>query len=448
LRGRAKRSESRENSPTYEKDVSCPAPFCALGATRGCGPTVISGVAKDGTNNNKPLAGATVQLVRFGDKGKKIVIANTATNAAGLFTFPAREYGESELLMANIFHKGFDYGAVAYDGGNKLKAVGINVKPQNVDLLVFDTTTQAVPLDFQVHHLAIESSEKGLKCIERIVVHNHSRQTLLGVGPRKISVLLDLPKAAKNVRLDSKTNDAKLVETDNGWGVVRPITPDAYGARNAVTVNYEVEWPSAMPWAKSVDLSRKTIYPTKFFFVARTTEDEELKVTAPKLSSDGEESLPIDGKTEKRIVNARGAPRMPQGGAPIALLQGKNLEIAISKPVNPLFWGFAAMTVALCLFLPLAMMKPRNKTNGAKSAEPLNGGLVIEQSSAPSALFPALNGFGTDLALTPASRDLIQKIADLDDLHEAGKIDPDEYQSRRAAWKKQLIDSFGNPPQH
>lgn len=411
-------------------------------------PTVISGLAKDGTNANKPLAGATVQLVRPGDKGKKTTLAVTQTDAAGRFAFPARDYGASELLMASIPHQGFDYWAVAYDGGNKLKSVGIDVKPQKVDLLVFDTSTQPVPLDFKVHHLAIESGEKGLKCVERIVVHNHSRQTLLGVGPRKISVLLDLPKAAKNVRLDPKITDAKLIETPNGWGVVRPITPDAYGAPNNIIVTYEVEWPPSLPWAKAMDLSRKTIYPTKFFFVARTTEDKELKITAPKLSSDAEAPVPIDGQTQTRIVNSIGAPRMPQGGAPMALPAGQNLQIGISRPVSPLFWGFAAMTLALCLFLPLAMVKPRRKNREPKSAEPAYEGLVSEQSSAQGAVFPALNGFGTDLALTPASRDLIQKIADLDDQNEAGTIAPGEYQSRRAAWKKQLIESLGSPPQH
>ncbi len=428
-------------------------------------PTVISGLAKDGTNGNKPLAGATVQLVRPGDKGAKTTLATTKTDAAGRFAFPSRDYGANELLMASIPHQGFDYWAVAYDGGNKLKAVGINVNSQKVDLLVFDTSTQPVPLDFQVHHLAIESNktgeapsgpatessqakETGLKVVERIVVHNHSRQTFLGVGPRKISVLLDLPKAAKNVRLDPKITDATLIKTSDGWGVVRPITPEAYGAPNNIIVNYQIDWPSALPWAKSVDLSRKTIYPTKFFFVARTTDDKDLKVTAPKLSGDEEAPVPIDGQTQTRIVNAIGAPMMPQGSAPPALPAGQTLEIGISRPVNPMFWGFAAMTLALCLFLPLAMMKPRRKRREANFAEPAYGGLVIEQSSAHGAQFPALNGFGTELALTPASRDLIQKIADLDDQHEAGKIDANEYQNRRAAWKKQLIESLGTPPQH
>ena len=416
-------------------------------------PTVISGIAKNGTQGNRPLAGATVQLLRPGQKGQKSsLVATTKTDAAGNFRFPARQYAADDIFVASIPHQGFDYGAFAFDAANKLKAVGITVNPQKIELLAFDATTQPVPLSYQVHHLAIESNSNGLKVVERIVVENPSKRTLMGVGPRKISVLLDLPKIAKNVKLDPKITDAKLISTPSGWGVVKPITPDAYGARNAIIINYDVAWPSKLPWAKEVDLSRKAVYPTKFFFVARTTDDKGLQVTAPKLSADSEAPVPIEGETQVRLVNSIGAPMMPAGGAPPALPAGQNIEVAISKPVNPLFWGFTAMTVALCLFLPLAMMKPRRKAaqNGAKAkfAEPSHGALVSEQTSARDGIFPALNGFGTDIALSGDSRDLIQKIADLDDSYEAGKIGDAEYQTRRTAWKKQLIESLGSEPHH
>ena len=414
-------------------------------------PTAISGIAKNGSDGNRPLAGVAVQLIRPGDKGAKVTLATTRTDAAGRFSFPAREYPDSDLLMANISRGGFDYPAVAFDGGAKLKQVGITVNPQKVELLVFDTSTQPVPIDFQVHHLAISSTPTGLHCIERIVVDNPSKTTFLGVGPRKISVLLDIPKGAKDVKLDPKITNAQLLDTPNGWGIVKPITPEAYGVRNALILSYDVDWPSRMPWAKSIDLGRKAIYPTKFFFVARTTEDKDLQVAAPKLSPDTDAPVPIDGQTQTRIINSLGAPMMPAGGAPPALAAGQDLAIEVSKPVSSTFWGFAAMTVALCLFLPVAMIKPKRKNSGEAQAraaggnfaEPPNGALVSEQTSVPGEIFALSNASGTDLALTPKSRDLIQKIADLDDLREAGKVAEDEYQARRTAWKTQLIESLG-----
>jgi hypothetical protein len=91
---------------------------------------------------------------------------------------------------------------------------------------------------------------------------------------------------------------------------------------------------------------------TKFFFVARTTEDKELQVVAPKLSPDTEAEVPLENKTEVRLVNSLGAPMMPQGGAPPALSADDEMKISVSRPVSATFWGFAAMTLALCLFLP------------------------------------------------------------------------------------------------
>lgn len=414
-------------------------------------PTPISGIARDGSNGSRPLSDAAVQLIRPADKGAKTTLATTRTDAAGRFSFPAREYADSDLLMANIQRGGFDYPAVAFDGGQKLKQVGITVNPGKVELLVFNTSTQPVPIDFQVHHLAISSTKNGIHCIERIVVENPTKSTFLDVGPRRISVLLDIPKSATNVKLDPKITGAELLETPNGWGIVKPITPDAYGVRNALILSYDVNWPSALPWAKTIDLSRKAVYPTKFFFVARTTQDKELQVTAPKLSPDTDAPVPIDGQTQTRIINSLGAPMMPQGGAPPALGAGQDLSIQVSKPVSSTFWGFAAMTLALCLFLPVAMIKPKRKNGevagrsgaGRNFAEPSNGALVSEQTSVSGAIFAASDASLSDLNLTPTSRDLIQKIADLDDLREAGRVEESEYRDRRTAWKTQLIESLG-----
>lgn len=416
-------------------------------------PVAIGGVARNGTNKDKPLAGAVVQLVRPGADGKKTILATTRTNATGAFRFPAKDYSNTDLLMANVPYQGFDYWSVAWDGGNRLKQVGINVNPAKVDVLAFDTTTQAIPLLFQVHHLAIKTSSDGLDCVERIVVVNKTKRTLLGIGPEKVSVWLNLPKDAQDVKLDPKITDAKLVKVSSGYGIVRPITPESFGARNAIIVNYKMKWPSILPWAKKVDLSREIAYPTEFFFVARETDDKSLQVSAPMLGADEEQQLPIDGKTERRIVNSIGQPSMPSmpgmpamppgGDAALSPTTGV-LQISVSRPVSSTFWGFAAMTLALCLFLPLALIRPKRGKDSLKSGERDGLSYVYEQHSAQVGAPITLNGIGTNIALTSHSRDLIQQIADLDDLHEAGKVSEAEYQSQRAEWKKQLIDSLAS----
>lgn len=423
-------------------------------------PMPIAGTVRDGTTGNRPLPNASVQLIRPGDKGAKKVLETVLTDAAGRYVFPAQEWGTDDLLMANVPHQGYDYAAVAYDGGNKLKAVGMTVNPAQVDVSTYDTTTKSVPLQFQVHHLAIKSTETGLNVIERIVVINPGEKTFLGIGPRKISVLLNVPKGAKDVALDPKITDAKLIKTSSGYGIERPITPQAYGARNAIIFSYNMDWPSKLPWGKKIDLSREINYPTQFFFVARLPADKNLEVEAPLLGKATDADLPIDGKTETRVVNSIGAPQMPgmPGGEkndPV-LGAGSRMPVVIARPVNPLFWAFAAMVIGLMVFLPVAMIKPRRDRSAAvkaKSAEPNAGKGVKLPASAAVPVTLAANGVSTpnpsaqtnaDLTLTPQAQLLIAQIAHLDDEHEAGRIEAEDYQARRAAWKAQLIDKLNS----
>ena len=420
-------------------------------------PVTIGGTVRNGTEKNAPLPNATVLLVRPQDGGKSQTLATTRSDARGQFSFPSRDLTDKDLLMVKVNRGGFDYWTVAFDGGNKLNQVGIKADPKKADLLVFDTTSQAIPLKYQVHHLAISSTEKGIKCVERIVVVNQGERTLMGIGPNKVSLWLNLPEGAKNVKLDEQM-EGKLVKTSGGYGYAHPITPEAYGVRNALIFSYEMDWPGTLPWQRSVNLSRETVYPTEFFFVARETKDKDLEVKAPLLSPTEEQQLPIEGKMEVRLVNAIGAPSMPNMPAgteptPPALSSAKMVEVSVGKPVNPIFWGFAGLTIALCLFLPLALVKPKKgaKSQGAahKKSELSENGFVSSQSfgtgDVSGASLLLAGGVSSQLSANPHAQKLIQQIADLDDLHEAGKISDTEYQAQRAAWKQELLNALQSP---
>ena len=171
------------NAPALTAPTIVVSPTAGAAASNAAAPasgTAITGQVRDGTGGDKPLPNATVQLIRPGDNGAKKVLATTRTDAAGRYAFAAREWGADELLMANVPHQGYDYAAVAYDGGNKLQAVGMTVDPSKVDVSTYDTTNKNVPLQFQVHHLAIKSTDSGLNVVERIVVINPTDKTFFG----------------------------------------------------------------------------------------------------------------------------------------------------------------------------------------------------------------------------------------------------------------------------
>ena len=118
------------------------------------------------------------------------------------------------------------------------------------------------------------------------------------------------------------------------------------------------------------------------------------------------------------------------------------MKVVIARPVNPLFWAFTAMTIGLCVFLPIAMIKPRRDRttdkNTLKSAEPRAGKHVKLPASSPATVGASGNG----AALSMQARALVAQIAQLDDEHEAGRIADAEYQAQRAAWKEELIQTL------
>ncbi len=410
--------------------------FLLCCASLQAAPVRVSGLVVDETNH-RPKPGVTVELVRSSE-GKVIPLAKAPTNAQGRFTFAPLEAGDTDIILARVRYQNYTYVVPAFDGPKQLEQLGIKVDPAKVRLAIYETTFGMVPLSFTAHHLAIESRAGGLKCVERIIVENPTRKTFLGMSEGGATLLLNLPAGAKNVRLDESITDAKLEKRPDGWALMKPIPPKSYDARVLVIIHYDMDWPSALPWDRKINFSRKVQYPTKFFFVNRTTADNKLIVTAPKLSADETTQLPIDGKTEDRIVNSVGNPsHMPGVSAEEpkpALAAGDDLRIEISSPVNPLFWGFLGFVVLLCLAIPLVLLKKGKPTpkSPAKIEEPqekvgVNSGTFTSTSTS--------NGLNSN----DRAQQLIEKIALLDEAFAKGVVTEEEHSSSRATLKSELL---------
>jgi hypothetical protein len=416
-------------------------------------PVRIAGQVTNGSRNKAPAAGATIKLVRMDEQNGGAAVLRTAkADARGAFDMGRVDVPQDDLLFARVEWQGYPYISPAYDGGKQLQ--GFDIKPEKLELAVFDTTEDDPPMAFSVHHVAVKTEGANLKCIERIVVENGSNKTYIGTGKNGITILLPLPKGAKDVKIDPRLVDAKLHNFNGVYGVSKPIMPQEAGQRNAVIVEY------TMPWTKEgVNLSRKLQYPTLFFFVAREESDKELQVNAPQLGKDETQELPIDGGMQKRIVNPIGSPQGPEP----ALQAGTDVKIVVTRPTNPLVWAFVAFVGALCAIVPLTLLrkraaprKPIVVTNGdigvntgkshpvgaevthnggaRKIAEPATGASVNGRIHTALAVSPDL------IAMPPAARELIDRLAQLDEDWEAGKIERDVYDERRAAWKTKLIE--------
>lgn len=412
-------------------------------------PVRVSGIVVDETNH-RPAAGANVELMRAAN-GESKLIAKTRADKNGRFVFAPQEAGAEDILVARSDWQGFVYVTPAFDGPGKLAEMNMKVDPAKVRLAVFESTNSIVPLSFTTHHLQVESRPGGLKCVERIVVNNPTRKAFLGLGKNNATILLNLPKGAKNVKFDSDVTNGAIEERPDGWAVIKPIPPSVYDQRVLVVINYDMDWPSSLPWQRRIDFSRKLQYPTNFFFVARQTAEKKLEVTAPQLSKDQEAPLPMNGEMETRIVNAIGNPGMGgQGATKPALQAGDDLKIQIAAPVEPLFWGFAGFVLLLVLAVPLALWQRRSPakdtsvTSSAKIEEPSGATGVYGGTLQPEHVVPVTGIGGAEVLNDTLSRDLIERIATLDEDFQNGKVDSQEYSASRALWKNQLVQQLSH----
>jgi len=394
---------------------------------------LIKGIVINGSNNQN-VAGIQVQLRRSGDPGKPgKLIATTTSGSNGQFVFsvPASEQGS--LLVATANYQGFPYEVPAYDGGQHLAQFNVKIDPAKVRLPIFETSHSLIPLQMRVSHLNVKTRPGGLSCVEFLIVDNPSKKTFLGIGDDKATILLDLPKGAKNVRLDSQTVGATLNKRPDGYSISLPIPPTLNTEGTALIVDYDIDWPSRLPWKRSVDLTTEVQYPTKFFFVQRAAEDGALQVTGARLSGDSSVKMNIDGKPIDSLINAVGNPQ----GTEIALKPGDPLQITVSSPINPTFWAFLGFLILLIILIPLSLWrrsaKPSpNEVKADKMGEPVNEQSVYGKTLNTGAA-------STDWIKTPAAAALIEQIAALDETYAAGNIDQDEYYSQRDACKRALL---------
>lgn len=434
---------------------------------------VVVGRVVNGTRKDAFVPNAQIQFVRAEAGvlgGAPLGVAKSLAN--GVFQ-ASLNVANNDIVFARIDWQGYPYLFPVYDGANQL---GANIDSRGQTLRLFDTTTTA-PRQMSVmsHQVMVRNDGNHVHVTEEMVVENASDKTFIGDKAQgDITFSLSLPKDAEEVLIDTKSVDAQLVTLGgkNGvkktYAIAKPILPQIAGGNprnNALTISYH------LPWVREVDLSRRLIYPTKYFAVVRGLNDENtLLIDAKQLGEARKPNVSMGSESAgQSVINAVGRPMQAQP----TFVAGTTLNITLTRPTKPIVWMFIGLTALLCVFLPGAMMwsrKSRQKANieysksgksgaGAqssdaafaqtvenanvatrarvadgKSAEPLLAASVITRKSS---IGRTENG-EQNVAIKSGKQQLIDEIAALDDAWDNGELSPEAYHAERAALKERL----------
>lgn len=406
---------------------------------------VVNGTRKDAFVPNAPIKFVRAEAGALG--GAPLGVAKSLAN--GVFQ-ASINVANNDIVFARIDWQGYPYLFPVYDGANQL---GANIDSRGQTLRLFDTTTTAPrAMSVMSHQVMVRNDGNHVHVTEEMVVENASDKTFIGDKAQgDITFALSLPKDADEITIDTKSVDAQLVTLGgkNGmktsYAIAKPILPQLAGGNprnNALTISYH------LPWTREVDLSRRLLYPTKYFAVVRGLNDENnLLIESKQLGEARKPTVAMGSESAgQSIINAVGRPMQ----AKPTFVSGTTLNITLTRPTKPIIWLFIGLTALLCVFLPGAMWwsRKRNKPNieysmpnnsrpmtspNGKSAEPSSTTSVITRNSLSNGAKTVEANDNDD-----KTQHSIEQIAALDDAWDDGELSQEDYRSQRAALKEQL----------
>lgn len=178
---------------------------------------VVRGAGQDRLT---PVAGQWVTLHRVG-RDSAGPVDSARTRADGGYAFRWRPFGDS----AALYFVSSSYHGIAYFTPPFRDAAASG---DDAELVVYDTTSRAVPLGVQGHHvvLAAPDSSRRRRVIEVFELSNDSSVTRVAVGNDRPTWARRLPRGARDFRAgEGDVSPEAVVERDGEVRVFAPIAP-------------------------------------------------------------------------------------------------------------------------------------------------------------------------------------------------------------------------------
>ncbi len=299
------------------------------------------------------------------------------------------------IYTASVFFDGVIYRAAAGPGADG------SLPELIVD--VYATTADPAAISLGLLGLALHPRPGGLMVDQVLVFNNPGDRVYAGAEPvrggeRGGPFIALLPGAAAPHFMEGQIG-GRFVESEGHFIDMRPVLP---GLRSHhVKVAYFLP---VAPGASELDLTFRLDYAVE---AAVVLVGEGLRLHGVPFEEAG--AVQIDGVTYRRYL----AHDLPPGSLPLNVIPVADRAGGISAQVVLLVVAAAGLLLAIF-------------------------GVVSGLLRRPSMPLPALE----PAALKARQRALLRQIAELDDLRDAGKIDPYVHEARRAALKAELAESL------
>jgi hypothetical protein len=303
------------------------------------------------------------------------------TGPDGSYTFKGQDMNQKGVYYSLVKYKGVDYTSIPH------RFKEDEFAPVVLDLNVFEPTEKDDDISVKMHHVLIDKDGDLLGVKELLEVENRGNKVYVGwreAEPgKKETMRISLPDGASDVKFLQSTTGWRVVQVKDGFLYTLPIMPGVSQLQFSYTIDTKGE---DFKFLKTLNIKTDKfwiIYPDGTFQVS----SDQLKFAGP-----------MEEKDQKYYtLSGQDFPRGFQITANFTKISGtRNIKTWIVI-------GFGGIILGIGIGFPL--LKNKNRT-------------MIETA--------------TEKIGALSRQDVLQAVADLDDLSRAGQIDPGIYHEKRA----------------
>ena len=372
----------------------------------------ISGQVVNGTEGGEPPAELTVFVLVIDESEEAIIErAETVTENDGAFTLEVAEVSEPRF-----------YRVVVDDG---VYTPYVDVLPDDADneitLTVYDSTTSLDEISVTTYSMVIpviDGSASVLGVLAAVNLVNAGDTVYIAdlTDPALTGFKLlrfNLPEGYQELTVESDLPSGNVMEISTGFAISNPVPPGEYNMVISYTASFdggEFSYPFRLPFgAESVSI----LIP------------EESGV----VSGQGLQQVETVTIGDERYVKYEGAnyERSSELGIVITGLPKPDLQSQVLE-----FFESVQFRIALIVSVALAMIAIVAYVVFASRRHQVTSAAIGRQTSGE----------------TDSRSATVAAIAELDELHELGKIDDHEYSTRRSRLMREIIDTEVDQPNH